>query len=188
MRKIVFQMMISLDGYFEGSNKEIDWHNVDAEFNEHAIDLLKHVDTLLFGRVTYELMADYWPTVDASKDDPVIAAAMNDTAKVVVSRTLKSVSWENTKLISEDIPAELKKLKQQPGESIAVFGSSDLALILLEHDLIDEFQIIVNPLILGSGKTIFKGFDHRLPLKLVSARAFKNGNVLLTYQPIRKEK
>lgn len=187
MRKVIFQMMISVDGFFEGSNKEIDWHNVDAEFNDHAIDLLKGVDTLLFGRVTYELMASYWPTVDARKDDPVIAAAMNDTAKVVVSRTLKSAGWENTKLISEDIPAELKKLKQQPGKSIAVFGSSDLGVTLLENDLIDEFQIIVNPLILGSGKTIFNGFGHRLPLKLVSARTFKNGNVLLTYQPIRKE-
>jgi len=187
MRKVIFQMLISLDGYFEGSNKEIDWHNVDAEFNDYAISNLKNVDTLLFGRVTYELMAAYWPTEDAMKNDPIVAAAMNDTAKIVVSRTLKYISWENTKLIRENIPAELKKLKQQPGKAIAVFGSSDLGVTLIENDLIDEFQFIVNPLILGGGKTIFTGIRHRLPLKLVSARTFKNGNVLLTYHPIRKE-
>src|SRR6185295_1195127 len=115
MRKVIFQMMISLDGFFEGPNREIDWHNVDEEFNEYAIDLLDNVDVLLFGRVTYELMANYWPTLSATTDDPIVASKMNSLPKIVFSRTLEKADWNNTRLVKENIAEEVSKLKQQPG-------------------------------------------------------------------------
>jgi len=183
MRKVIFQMMISLDGFFEGPNREIDWHNVDEEFNNYAIDLLNNVDLLLFGRVTYELMAGYWPTPSATTDDPIVAGKMNSLPKIVFSRTLGKADWNNTRLVKENIAEEISKLKQQPGKDLAIFGSSDLALFFIKLNLIDEYRIIVNPLVLGEGKPLFKGINGRLPLKLLKAKTFSSGNVLLYYQP-----
>ena len=183
MRKIILQNMITIDGYFEGQNREIDWHNVDGEFNEYAGAFLDSVDTLLFGRVTYELMAGYWPTANATTDDPIIAGKMNSLQKVVVSRTLKKVKWQNSRLISGNIIEEIKKLKNESGKDIAIFGSSDLASTLIEHGLIDEFRIFVNPVILGDGKSLFRGLKSRLKVKLLRAKTFNSGNVLLYYQP-----
>lgn len=186
MRKVIFQMMISVDGYFEGPNREIDWHNVDNEFNDYAISFLKSVDTLLFGRVTYELMAGYWPTEAALSDDPVVAERMNSLEKIVFSRTLAEAGWKNTTLVKKDIAESVEILKQKPGRDIAIFGSSDLALALLPSGLIDELNILISPVILGQGKTLFRGIDSRLYLKLLSTKIFRSGNVLLRYQPVRK--
>ena len=116
MRKIIFQNMITLDGYFEGPNREIDWHNVDDEFNQFAIEFLNSVDTFIFGRVTYELMAGYWPTEHAVTDDPIVAGKMNSLQKIVVSKTLQKVEWNNTKLIKDNIEAEIRKLKESAGQ------------------------------------------------------------------------
>ncbi|MRR31558.1 dihydrofolate reductase, partial [bacterium] len=124
---------------------------------------------------------------EARKEDPIVAAAMNDTRKLVASKSLHSVLWENTELIKGDLATEVMRLKQQPGKDIAVFGSSSMAVTLIDNDLIDEFHIVVNPIVLGGGKTLFKGLNHRLFLKLIETRTFKNGNVLLIYNPIRKE-
>jgi len=186
MRKVLFQMLISLDGYFEGPDSEIDWHNVDSEFNDYAVDNLNNADMLLFGRVTYELMAGYWPTELATTDDPVVAGKMNSLPKVVFSKTLSSAEWNNTTLVKENYEEEVLKLKQQPGRNLVIFGSSDLAVTFMEHDLIDEFQIFVNPVILGKGKPLFNGIKHRYKLKLLSTRTFGSGNVLLCYQPLSK--
>jgi dihydrofolate reductase len=179
-------MLISLDGYFEGPDSEIDWHNVDSEFNDYAVDNLNNADMLLFGRVTYELMAGYWPTELATTDDPVVAGKMNSLPKVVFSKTLSSAEWNNTTLVKENYEEEVLKLKQQPGRNLVIFGSSDLAVTFMEHDLIDEFQIFVNPVILGKGKPLFNGIKHRYKLKLLSTRTFGSGNVLLCYQPLSK--
>jgi dihydrofolate reductase len=187
MRRVIFQMMVTLDGCFEGPDGDISWHTVDAEFNEYAIDLLDTVDTLLFGRITYELMAGYWPTPDAIKNDPIVADKMNTLPKIVFSRTLDKVEWNNTRLVREHVPEEVLKLKQQPGGDLAIFGSSDLALTFIEHGLIDEYRIFVSPLVLGNGKPLFKGIRDKLNLKLAKTRTFRNGNVLLCYQPIEKE-
>jgi dihydrofolate reductase len=186
MRKVIFQMMISLDGYFEGPNREIDWHNVDDEFNDYATGTLKSVDTLLFGRVTYELMAGYWPTEMADSDDPVVAERMNTLEKIVFSKTLKKAEWENTTLVKKDIAETVEILKQKQGKDIAIFGSSDLALALLPSGLIDELRILINPVILGQGKTLFRGIDSRLYLKLLRTRIFRSGTVLLCYEPVMK--
>jgi uncharacterized protein YndB with AHSA1/START domain/dihydrofolate reductase len=183
MRKVIFQMLISLDGFFEGLNREIDWHNVDEEFNEFANDFLNSVDTLLFGRVTYEMMAAFWPSEKAITTDPIIAAHMNSLQKIVFSKTLRKADWDNTKIVSYNIPEEVMKLKKQPGKHIAIFGSSDLAVSLMDKDLIDEFRVMVNPVVLGSGKRLFEGIKKRYVLKLLKTKVFKSGNVLLYYEP-----
>lgn len=182
MRRIIFQMMISVDGYFEGLNKEIDWHHVDEEFNDYAIDLLNSLDLLVFGRVTYDLMASYWPTPHAIQHDPVVAEKMNSLNKIVFSKTLSSAEWKNTRLVKENIVEEISNLKQQPGKDIAIFGSSDLCLTLIPANLIDHYRIIVNPVVLGSGKTLFKGIKDKLQLKLIKTRPFLSGNIMLYYQ------
>ncbi len=178
-------MMISVDGYFEGENHDISWHNVDVEFNELAIENFKRTDTLLFGRRTYQLMESYWPTPEALRDDLVIAKSMNNIPKIIVSRTLSTVTetenWKNVRLIKQDVISELKKLKSQKGQDIAIFGSNNLCVSLMKEGLVDEFRIMVNPVVLGKGTLLFKGFDRKLDLKLVKTRIFKNGNVLLYY-------
>ena len=188
MRKFFVFNLVTLDGYFEGPNRDISWHNVDAEFNDYAIDMLNSVDTLLFGRVTYELMARYWPTPDAIKNDPVVAERMNNLPKVVFSRTLDKAGWNNTRLVKADIEEEIKKMKKQPGKDIALLGSGSIMSELAQQGLIDEYGIMVNPLVLGSGKPLFAGIKDRLDLKLLKTRTFRNGNVLLSYQPAAKEK
>jgi dihydrofolate reductase len=183
MRKVFLFMMVTLDGFFEGPNQSIDWHNVDEEFNEFAIDQLNELDTLLFGRVTYQGMAGYWPTPFAKEDDPIVADKMNTISKIVFSTTLEEAEWNNTRLVKEHIREEVSKLKQQPGKDIAIFGSSDLAVSLLRMGLLDELRIIVNPVVLGSGKRLFEGIQDQLDLKLLKTRTFHSGNVLLYYQP-----
>jgi dihydrofolate reductase len=181
MRKLIFQMLISLDGYYEGLNHEIDWHVVEDEFNAYAHALIKSVDTLIFGRVTYDLMASFWSSEVALRTDPVTADLMNNASKIVFSKTLKSADWQNTRLVKTDPVAEIIRLKKLPGRDMAIFASSDLSLTLLRARLIDEFQIIVNPVILGSGKSLFKGLDQRIKLKLVGTKVFGSGVVILTY-------
>jgi dihydrofolate reductase len=183
MRKVFLFNMISLDGFFEGPGQDLSWHNVDDEFNEFAIDQLREVDTLLFGRVTYQGMASYWPTESAISDDPIVAGLMNSLPKIVFSTTLDSVEWNNAKLVKVNIVEEISKLKQQPGKEIAIFGSSELAAALAGHGLIDEYRIMVNPVVLGAGKPLFKGTGKRLNLKLLKTKTFDSGNVLLYYEP-----
>jgi dihydrofolate reductase len=186
MRKVFLFNMVTLDGFFEGPNQDLSWHNVDEEFNEFAIRQLNEVDTLLFGRVTYQGMASYWPTEFAISDDPVVAGLMNSLPKIVFSKTLDTAEWNNSRLVKEDVAEEVSQLKQQPGKDIAIFGSSDLAVTLAEHGLIDEYRIIVNPVFLGGGKPLLKGIQDRLKLKLIRTRIFDSGNVLLYYEPDKK--
>jgi dihydrofolate reductase len=185
MRKVIFYMLTSIDGFYEGPNREIDWHNVDEEYNDFAIDFLDHVDLLLFGRLTYELMAGYWPTEAAKRDDPVVASKMNGLSKIVFSRTLEKAEWENTRLVRSYVPEEVLRIKGEEGKDIAIFGSSDLVVSLIRFNLIDEFRIMVNPIVLGKGKSVFAGIEGRYRLKLKNMRAFESGNVLLYYEPVK---
>jgi dihydrofolate reductase len=186
MRKLFSFNMITLDGFFEGPNQDISWHNVDEEFNDFAIEQSRTGDTLVFGRVTYQLMASYWPTPDAIKNDPIVADYMNRVSKIVVSRTLEKAEWNNTRLIKDHVAEEITKLKQQPGRDIAVFGSANLLSTLMQLDLVDEHRIMVNPVILGNGNPLFIKAKDKQNLKLIKTRMFGNGNVLLCYQPDRK--
>ncbi len=162
MRKVIFFMLISLDGFFEGPNGDINWHHVDEEFNEFAIAQLNTADILLFGRVTYEMMASYWPTPAAVANDPIVAEKMNSLPKTVFSKTLSRVDWQNTRLIKDNFVEETLKLKQQPGKDLIILGSSDLAVTFIQHGLIDEYRIMVNPVALGSGKSLFNGLIDKL--------------------------
>lgn len=184
MRKVVFFMLTSLDGYFEGPGHEIDWHNTDEEFQEFAIEQTGQAGMLLFGRVTYEMMASYWPTEQAVESDPIVAHLMNTLPKIVFSRTLQKADWQNTRLVKTDFVNEVSVLKEQPGKDLCILGSSDLAVSFLEEGLLDEIRILVNPIVLGAGKSLFKGIQDRVKLRLLKTRIFKNGNILLYYQPV----
>lgn len=185
MRRLFAFNMVTLDGFFEGPNQEIDWHNADnEEFNEFAIEQTSSVDTLLFGRITYQLMASYWPTETAMSADPIVAELMNRLSKIVFSRTLERVEWNNTRLIRENAHKEIQYLKSQPGKDMAIFGSADLISSIM--DVIDEHRLMVNPVLLRRGSPLFKSAGDRTRLQLVDSRIFRSGNVLLSYQPIKE--
>ena len=143
--------------------------------------MLDHVDAILMGRVTYELMAAYWPS--AGEDDPVIAARMNSLPKIVFSRTLDKAEWNNTRLIKEDIAEEVAELKRQPGKDLVLFGSATVLNTLMRLELIDEYRLIVNPVVLGQGKPLFQDVGARLELQLMKTRVLDSGNVILYYRP-----
>lgn len=186
MRNLFAFNMVSLDGFFEGPERDISWHRVDDEFNQFAIEQTSAVDTILFGRVTYEMMASYWPTRAAIDDDPVIAGLMNGLPKIVFSRTLDKPEWNTTRLVKDHLAREISALKQQPGKDLALFGSANLLSSLMQLDLIDEHRIIVNPVLLGSGRPLFQGVIDKIDLKLHRTRAFQNGNILLVYRPTNR--
>ncbi len=182
MRKLILFNMVTVDNFFAGPNGEIDWHNVDAEFNDFAIQQLDECGGLIFGRTTYQMMASYWPTPAGIADDPEVANRMNELPKFVVSRTLARADWNNTRLIKEDAAGEIARLKQQPGKDLYLFGSAVLASGLIQNGLIDEYRLMVNPVILGGGKAMFQNVQAPLKLKLLKAQPFRSGNVLLYYQ------
>lgn len=187
MRKVILFNMMTLDGLFEGPNSDIDWHQTDEEFNRFAIEQLNTADGLIFGRVTYEMMAGYWPTPAAIEDDPVVSNKMNEIPKFVFSRTLSQADWNNTRLVKGDAAEELTKIKQQPGKDLFVFGSADLAGSFSEHGLIDEYRIMLNPVVIGKGTPLFRNVKDQIKLKLLKTRTFGNGNILLTYEPAGRE-
>jgi len=179
---------VSLDGYFTGENGDMSWaHNTkpDAEWTAFIGGNASGGGRLLFGRITYEMMASFWPTPQAMKTLPAVAEGMNNFQKLVFSRTLDSASWKNTTLVKSDMVEEVRRLKKEPGEDMAILGSGSIAAQLAQEGLIDEFQIAVVPLAIGKGRTMFDGIRARLPLKRTKTRAFDNGNVLLCYEPIR---
>ena len=171
----------ALDGYHEGPDHSIDWHNAGSEeFNRFAVQQLDEMDVLVFGRVTYELIAGYWPTQAARDDDPEVAARMNALPKVVVSRTLDHVTWANTELVRDRVAERLAELKRQPGKDLAIFGSSNLTASLLRLGLVDELRIMVSPVLVGRGTPLFQGADVT-GLTWREVRSFELGNVLLVY-------
>jgi len=188
MKKIIVFNLISLDGFFARLNGDIDWHNVDDEFNKFAIEQLNDFGTIIFGRTTYKIFEDFWPkAVDNpkfSKEDHKIAEIIDNINKIVFSKTLDKVIWKNSKLFKEINPSEIKKLKDQPGKDMVVFGSGSVVQALTNLRLIDEYRLLVNPIILGRGKPMFNNVKE-MKLKLLKTRNFRNGNILLYYQPIK---
>jgi len=183
-RKLIVFNMLSLDGLFSGTNGELDWHHVDEEFNEFAVAQLHSIDILLFGRKTYQLMANYWPTTGAVTDDPIVAGLMNGLPKIIFSKTLNNAEWNNTKLVKDNIEEEIHKLKAQTGKDMIILGSGSIVSALAKTDLIDEYRIIVNPVVLGEGIPLFNQTG-RLKLELINTKVFKSGNILLYYKPIK---
>ena len=183
MKRVIFQMSVSVDGYVEGPNQELDWHNVDEEFNAYAAATLKKSDVLIMGRKTYELMAGYWP--NATDNDPDVTFQMNDTPKLVFSRTLKSVEWKTARLATGSIAEEVARLKSTPGDGFLWVGGSNLASAFLEEGLIDEVRIILTPVLVGEGHTVFGDIKRRHQLKFLSTKSFESGSVLVIYEPVR---
>jgi dihydrofolate reductase len=177
-------MSVSLDGFMAGPDGELDWHLVDDELHHHFNVLLGPMGAFLDGRVTYELMAGFWPTADQdpSSTGPMVefARIWRDMPKIVFSRTLERADW-NTTVVRDVDPAEIAKLKAQPGGDLAL-GGADLAATFLRHDLIDEYRLYVNPIILGRGRPMFQAPDTTINLRLAETRPFGNGVVLLRYE------
>jgi dihydrofolate reductase len=185
MRKVVVFNQVTLDGFFTDMSGDMSWahkNKEDAEWNAFASDNASSGGVLLFGRITYELMASYWPTPQAMKDAPAVAQGMNRLPKVVFSRTLDKATWSNTRLVKEGVAAEIRKMKAEPGPTMVILGSGSIVSQLAQEDLIDEYQIILNPIVLGRGKTMFEGIKQKFTLKHTKTRAFANGNVLVCYE------
>ena len=178
MRRVIVSNVASLDGFFETLDKKLDWVVTDAEFFDYAKAMLRAADTLLFGRATYEHMANYWPTAPADE----IAEKMNNLPKIVFSRTLQKVTWNNSRLARENPREEVSKLKIQSGRDIVVLGSATVASSLLLAGLVDEYRMILQPVLIGRGNPLFKDITERMQLKLIGARTFGSGVVLMSYQ------
>jgi dihydrofolate reductase len=184
VRKLILMMSVSLDGYFEGPDRELDWQLVDEELHAHFNEWLATKSAFLDGRVTYELMAGHWPTADADPSAPApvaeFARIWRDMPKFVFSRTLPRADW-NTTVVRDVVPEEIMKLKAQPGGDM-VIGGADLAASFLRYDLIDEFRIYVQPVLLGTGRPLFRPSEAKVGLRLAETRTFGSGVVLLRYQ------
>jgi dihydrofolate reductase len=186
MRKLTVFNNMSVDGYFVDKNGDMNWaHTIgkDEEWEAFVSGNASGGGMLLFGRITYELMASYWPTPLAARNDPVVAKGMNSLPKVVFSRTLKKALWNNTRLIKDGMATEIRKMKSESGHDMVILGSGNIVSQLTDERLIDEYQIVVVPIALGKGRTMFDGIKERRNLKLTKSRTFGNGNVVLTYTP-----
>lgn len=185
MRKLTVFNFVSLDGYYADSESSMSWayeFTGDDEFSTFATENARGSDAeLLLGRITYDMMAGYWPSEQASAASPVTAEAMNRIKKHVFSRSTLSLSWNNTHLMSGEIEAAVLKLKQEPGSDIMIFGSGSIISQIAPHGLIDEYQLIIVPLVLGGGRNMFAGLPRPLGLQLTAHRVFGNGVVLLNY-------
>jgi dihydrofolate reductase len=185
MRRLIVFNNVTVDGYFADKNGDMRWahrQTQDPEFNAFIADNAGSDGQLLFGRKTYQMMASYWPTPMALQNEPKVAEGINNLPKVVFSRTLAEATWQNTRLVKADMVAEVRKMKQEPGPDMVILGSGSLVAQLGQEGLIDEVQVLVNPVVLGGGRSMFDGLEKRLCLKLSNTRAFKNGNVLLSYE------
>ena len=186
MRELIVFNQVSMDGYFADSHGDMSWaHKKDAEWRAFVEDNASSGGELLFGRITYELMVSHWPTVGPRDDDAKLAERMNLLPKVVFSRTMDKATWNNTRLVKSGLMEEVRKMKESSGKTMVIFGSGTLVSQLTQAGLIDEYQVVVNPIVLGKGRTMFEGVQEKLSLKLTKTRTFSNGNILLYYRPTR---
>ena len=182
MRRLTVFNFVSLNGYFKGANEDISWAHSRPE-NEYGAEMLKAGDVLLFGRKTYELMVQFWPTPEAMKSAPEIAEGMNKAEKIVFSRTLDQAAWNNTRVMKDNVIENIRDLKQSNGPDLTVLGSGSIVNQFADAGLIDEFQILIHPIALNQGTPILNELKNNLELKLVNSKMFESGNALLVYQP-----
>ena len=181
-RKLIMFNHVSLDGYFTDAAGDMSWaHARDAEWQAFTNENASGDAELLFGRRTYEMMARFWPTPPAKQMLPQVAASMNRMRKHVFSRTLTAVSWQNSALLRGEMAGEVRRLKSQPGPALLIMGSGELVSQLTQDALIDEYQIVTVPLVVGRGRPLFEGVTTRPRLELRKTRAFANGNVVNWY-------
>ena len=191
MRKLVLFMHTSLDGFVAGPNGQMDWIHVDEEIFDYAGSRTSEADTALYGRNTYEMMEAYWPTA-ADKPNPTRhdiehSTWYNKVPKVVLSKSLEGQSLPNTTIISDNIPDSINTIKFEPGKDIIIFGSPTAAHSLMEHDLIDDYWLFVNPVLLGDGIPMFKSIKEKLKLRVLEAKTLGSGVVCLHYERRRSE-
>lgn len=186
MRRLVAFENVTLDGYFTDANGDIGWAHgpSDPEFDGFIADNASGGGQLLLGRKTYDLMAGYWPTPLASQQAPIVAEGMNQLPKVVYSRTMDAASWSNTTVVKGDLAAAVRRMKSESGPGMAILGSGSIVSQLTQQRLIDEYQLVVNPVVLGKGRTLFDGVTARPTLKLIKSRVFRNGKVFLCYEAV----
>jgi dihydrofolate reductase len=195
-RKIVMFNRVTADGYFAGPDGNLQWVVPDEEADQAGADAIPGFDTILFGRRTYEMFQGFWPrALDDSPTAPdphaagrrsqairAMAIWINDATKVVFSRTLNDVTWKNSRIHHDVDPREIEALKKQPGKNMIIFGSGSIVSQLTEHGLIDEYQFIVSPILLGNGRTVLSGVSKTSRLDLVEATKHQSGNVMLRYE------
>jgi dihydrofolate reductase len=185
MANVVVFNTVSLDGFFTDVQGDMSWaHSPDEEWQRFTEENARGGGTLFMGRVTYDLMVRFWPTPAAARSFPAVAELMNSLQKVVFSRTLETVSWKNTRLAKGEPVAEVRKLKQESGNDMVILGSGSVVSQLTDAGLVDEYQFVLYPIILGKGRTMFEGVTKKLALELTRTRSFRNGNVLLCYKPL----
>lgn len=184
MRKIIMFNFVTVDGYFAGTDGNIDWHPVDDEFNTFALDFITQCDTALFGRTTYDLFAGFWPTAvnntNMTSEDHSIAQTLTDMRKIVITHNDLDSDWQNTETWQGIEADKINELKQQDGKNIVIYGSGTIVKQLTDLGLIDEYHVIIAPVILGGGKSLFEGNSQK-QLTLAGSRIFSSGNVLLQY-------
>jgi dihydrofolate reductase len=186
MRKLSLFNQVSLDGYFRTPDGDVSWAHQqgdDAEFRDFIAGNASGGGALLFGRKTYEMMASFWPTPAAAEQFPAVAKGMNRHLKIVFSKTLQNPTWQNSTVVKGDTAVEMRRLKAEPGEPMVILGSGSLVAPLARAGLIDELQLLVFPIVLGRGVTMFEGVDERIDLQLKSTRTFKNGIVFMVHEP-----
>jgi dihydrofolate reductase len=183
MKQLSVFNFLTLNGYYKGTNEDISWHQHGSEEAEFAAEGAQTESLLLFGRKTFELMSSYWPTQQGMSDNPDVAEGMNKSQKIVFSTTLSSVNWQNTRIVKENLVEEVRKLKQLGDKDMTVLGSGSIITQLAEAGLIDVFQFMIDPVVIGDGVTEFIGLKTKIKLKLTNSRTFKTGVVLLTYEP-----
>jgi dihydrofolate reductase len=194
-RKIVVFDRVTADGYFSGPDGNLNWTVPDDAIDQMGVEGMSGTDTMLFGRRTYDQFESFWPNVvkdSATASDPhtagrkssalrAMATWINEKTKVVFSRTRKEVTWKNSRLVHEFNPREIEDMKKQPGKNMIIFGSGSLVSQLTQHGLIDEYTFIVNPILLGSGRSLLSGVPKSAKLDLLEAKKYDSGNVVLRY-------
>jgi dihydrofolate reductase len=182
MRKITSFTFLTLNGYFKGENEDTSWHRHGEEENRYSEDSLQSDNILLFGRTTYEMMYSFWPTPMAAELFPEVAIGMNKAEKIVFSNTLKIAEWNNTTIMKGGIVEQIKNIKSGKGKDMAILGSGSIVAQFSDAGLIDTYKIMIDPVALGGGTTLFEGLNQKLDLRLVESRVFNSGVVLLTYE------
>lgn len=186
MRQLTVYNFITLNGFYKGPGEDTSWNRHGQEEYEYAAQNASGAGVLVFGRVTYEHMVAWWPTPAALKAMPEVAEGMNRAEKIVFSRTLQEATWNNTRLIKENIVEEMRKIKATPGPDLTILGSGSIVTQFADAGLIDGYEFMLNPVAVGTGTSIFHGLKQKLDLELESTRTFKSGVISLRYKPMKK--